>query len=162
MKVLEVATGKEHKIVIERVTEDDLKKLTVKRYFFKWKEEGQSSELYKLRLEADEDIKAVMALVHYPDEFRIEIKLLAASKENVINKKEKGKKQKEFGGLAGNMIAFACRLAVVHYGEKACVSLLPKTELKDHYIMEYGMADGGWQVFLESRPLLDLIAKYIL
>lgn len=161
MKILELGTGEEKEITITLVEAADLRKLTKKRYFFDWKAVLPEAGLYKLQLKGDEDIKGVMALIDYPKERRLEIKLLAASRENVIFKKDRIK-QKEYERIAGNLIAFAARVAVSKYGSGACVSLLPKTELKLHYMREYGMMDGGYQVFLELRPLHDLIEKYIL
>lgn len=103
-----------------------------------------------------------MALVDYPHESRIEIQLLAASAENVILEHEKGKKQKEYEKIAGNLIAWAARMAIAKYGIKACVSLKPKTKLKSHYLAEYGMLDAGLHVFLEGSYIHKIIAKYIL
>lgn len=103
-----------------------------------------------------------MALVDFPTECRIEIKLLAASRENVVSKNEKGKKQKQFDRIPGNLIAFAGSQAIARYGKNACVSLRPKTKIKAHYIKKYGMMDAGIQLFLEFEQLQDLVNKYIL
>lgn len=162
MKILETATRIERNVSITLVSSEDLKCLTIKRYFFNWKAIAKKATLYKLQVDGSDDIKGVMALIDYPNEQRIEIKLLSASKENVVLKREKGKKSKEYDHIAGNLIAFACREAASRYGNQACVSLLPKTELKAHYIREYGMIDGGRQVFLELNPLQQIIEKYIL
>ena len=55
---------------------------------------------------------------------------------------------------------FACREAIKFYAENACVSLFPKTELKQHYIKKYGMTAAGKQVFLEGVALYKLLEKY--
>jgi hypothetical protein len=162
MRIVRVATGEEVEVVVEPVKEEELKKLTVKRYFFRWKEVARQAGLYKMVLQGDEDIKGVAGFIDYPDEARIEIKLLAASRENVILKREKGKKEKEYENIAAGLIAYACRMAVAKYGEQACVSLVPKTELKEHYMQQYGMMDAGSQVFLELKPLQEMISKFIL
>lgn len=162
MKILELATGIEHNVSVTPVSAEDLKQLTRKRYFFNWTEAAKKATLYKLQIEGDDDIKGVMGLIDYPTEQRIEIKLLTASKENVILKHEKRSKNKAYDGIAGNLIAFAAREAVGRYGAMACVSLIPKTGLKAHYINEYGMMDAGSQVFLELNPLRQIIEKYIL
>jgi len=44
----------------------------------------------------------------------------------------------------------------------ACVSLIPKTRLKQYYIGKYGMKDAGWQLLLDGKELLQLIKKYYL
>lgn len=160
MVIREVSSGKDIDVIIEPVVQTDLKKLTIKRYFFNWKNAGEETTLWKLSPKGNVDIKGVMALVDYPGEHRIEVKLLAVSRENVILKKEQGKKLKEYEGIAGNLLAFACRIAITKYGDKGCVSLLPKTELKEHYINEYGMVDAGYHVFLELDNLQDLLEKY--
>lgn len=161
MKILEISTGIEHNISITPVSVQDFKYLTKKRYFFNWKTIAEEAALFKLQITGNDAIKGVMALIDHPNEQRIEIKLLAASKENVMLKIDKGKKTKEYDHIAGNLIAFACREAVSRYGNLACVSLLPKTELKTHYIQEYGMIDGGSQVFVELKSLHQIIEKYI-
>ena len=71
-----------------------------------------------------------------------------------------GKKQ-AYDRITGTMIAFACREAVKLYEINACVSLIPKTELKRHYLSIYGMSDAGRQLFLEGTSLLNLINKYL-
>ncbi len=53
----------------------------------------------------------------------------------------------------GNLIAFVCKIAVNRYGNDGCVSLLPKTALKAHYIEKYEMIEGGPQVFLHPHSL---------
>lgn len=155
MEIVERATGLKKSVSITRVVHGDLKSLTKQRYFFKWKELYQTTDLYKLNIEGDDDILGVMALQDIPGDYRIEIKLLASSRENVgANKK--------YEHIAGCMIAYACGIANRAYADLACVSLLPKTELKKHYIQCYHMLDGGAQVFLEAASLNNMIKKYLL
>ena len=150
-----VVTSKQQKEVIVRpVEEEDFRQLTKKRYSFPWKEWKGEPGLYKLSLIDDEDILGVMALEDKPHDKRIEIKLLASSIENV------GKK-KLYDGIAGTLIAYACREAVKKYGALACVSLVPKTKLKSSYVEKYGMMDAGKQLFLEAKPLIEIILKYL-
>lgn len=139
-------------VFIRPAEEEDFKRLPKKRYFFNWKQWKGKPDVYKLST-ADDDILGIMALEDCPYENRIEIKLLASSKENVGS-------GKQFEGIVGNMVAYAGRLAVTRYGDKACVSLLPKTKLKPHYMETYGMLDGGRQVYLEGKPLIEIILKY--
>ncbi len=160
MKIFHVASGVWLWATIESVAPEDMKRLTPKRYSFRWNQ-LTGTDLYKLRLVGDADIKGVMSLVDYPDECRVEIKLLAVARENVILKGEKGKKLKEYDHIAGNLIAFAGRIAISRYSWRACVSLVPKTVLRAHYIAEYGMEDCGYQLFLESKSLYALINRYI-
>ncbi|MEO4004329.1 N-acetyltransferase [Flavobacterium sp. CAU 1735] len=140
-------------ISIERVTDQDYKKITKARFFFNWKTERQNC-VYKLRILESEVILGLISLTHYPEESRIEINLLAVSKEN------RGK-EKQYDDIAGNLIGFACKEAVNHYAEIACVSLIPKTKLKKHYITKYGMEDAGKHICLEGLALFRIIEKYI-
>ena len=154
MALVEIKTNKKIKVKIVPVEEDDYKLLTKKRYYFSWKpfKNRRGVLVYKLQISGDDDILGVMALIEVPDESRIKIDLLACSKENVG-------KSKAYDGITGHLIADACRQAVKQYGGDACVSLVPKTRLKSHYIRKYGMLDAGWQLFLEGKALNNIILK---
>lgn len=152
MEVIDVKTNTPRKIIIELVDERDYRKITKSRYWFDWKTE-KDHMVYKLRLSGSSDILGLMSLIHEGKEKRITLNLLAVSKEN------RGK-QKMYENIAGNLIAYACREALRLYALDGCVSLIPKTELKNHYIKKYGMLDAGWQLFLEGRPLLNLLTTY--
>jgi hypothetical protein len=154
MFIRDNATGRVKRVNVEKVEVRDYRLLTKKRFFFPWREFRGKSDIYKLRMTGDEKILGVMALMRFPDEQRIEIKLLASSIENVG-------KEKLYEGIARCLIAYAGREAVKDYGEMACISLIPKTELKPHYIAEYGMKDAGWQIFMEGEALTDFIKRFI-
>ena len=103
----------------------------------------------------DSEILGLIALNVVEPEERIEVALLASSIENI------GKKKK-FDRIAGTLIAFACREAIRNYNwEFPCVSLIPKTEIRTHYIKKYGMLDGGRQLYLEDVPLHKIIKEYL-
>lgn len=141
-----------HTVVIEPVDAKDYKSITKAKYFFNWKTEKEN-DVYKLRRSDNNIILGLISLVHHTNEKRIEIKLLSVSIEN------RGR-NKQYERIAGTLIAFACREAIKHYGKDACVSLLPKTELKKHYIIQYGMIDAGIHVFLEGIGLLKMLNSY--
>jgi hypothetical protein len=146
---------KEHRLVrVLPVEKGDFSKLTVERHSFNWKKLKDEFVIYKLSLNDDDDILGIIALKYYPAEERTEIKLLAVSAEN------KGR-NKRYERIAGCLIAFAGREAVRKYSRYPCLSLVPKTELKKHYISKYGMIDGGWQLYLEDAPLFRLINEYL-
>ena len=98
-------------------------------------------------------ILGLIALIDVPSEYRVEIKLIAVSKEN-------SGRLKKYEGIAGCLIAYAAKEAVEKYRSLACVSLKPKTEIRQHYINKYGMQPGGEQVYLEGQELRDLINIY--
>lgn len=151
-KIIQVDSLIENEIVIDLIAEEDLKKITKSRYFFNWKTEKKNL-IYKLSIVGSDDILGVMSLIHIPEEMRFQINLLAVSIEN------RGIK-KEYEGIAGNLIAYACRECQKLYGIDACVSLVPKTVLKNHYILKYGMLDSGAHVALMGRSLLKIQDKY--
>ncbi|MES2108091.1 MAG: N-acetyltransferase [Bacteroidota bacterium] len=133
---------------------DDFEKLTVRRHSFNWKKLEKVSYMYKLTLAGEDDILGVISLVDHFAEERIEIKLLAVSIEN------RGR-NKQFDRIAGCLIAFAGREAIKKFKNYPSVSLIPKTELKRHYINKYGMIDAGWQLFIDETIVLNLISKYL-
>jgi hypothetical protein len=83
----------------------------------------------------------------------MQIQLLCASRENIG-------RNKKYKGIVGCLIAYVARMALKKYFAKACVSLLPKTELRPHYQREYGMLDGGPQLYLDGSRLQAVINKY--
>ena len=137
MYVIERESNLRHSVKLKRLDDDDYKEITKSRFYFNWKTE-KGKDVYKLVL--DDDILGVMSCMHHEDEERIEILLLAVSKEN------RGK-NKKYERIAGNLIGFACREAMKYHGANGCVSLVPKTSLKPHYSAFYGMIDAGWQMF---------------
>ncbi len=151
MVIFEKANGEEHKVKIEPLADKDYKKITKSRYFFDWKTEKEN-QVFKITLAGSDEILGLVSLIEHNDK-RIQVNLLAVSKEN------RGKK-KIYKGIAGNLIAWACREAVKQFGEDACVSLIPKTKLVKHYMREYGMIEAGQSLFLSDEPLLMILEKY--
>lgn len=153
MIITHIATGEKRKVVINSVKPEDFKVLTKKRYFFSWKLLKDKFDIYKLEIIGELDILGLVALKDVPEEYRIHVELLAVSSENMGN-------NKLFSGIAGALLGYACRKSLYKSDDLACVSLLPKTELREHYIHKYGMSDAGWQLYLEGKNLIDLMRKY--
>lgn len=153
MQIIEVASGLKKTVIVKEAETEDFKSLIKKRYAFVWKSFKSTTHVYKLQIKGEEDILGVMGLVNVPGDKRVEIKLLAASIENIGEKKV-------YDRIAGCLIAFACRLAVAQYGTEACVSLVPKTELSRHYMEKYHMLHAGWQLYLEGKELNKLLKEY--
>ncbi|TWW01109.1 N-acetyltransferase [Chitinophaga pinensis] len=146
-------TGTNEEVQITALEDKDLKKLTQSRYFFDWKKAREEGTVYKLSLVEGDDILGLISLIEVSVEKRVEIALLCVSREN------KGR-NKKYDTIAGCLIAFACRIALEAFGIDACVSLIPKTELKEHYKSKYNMLDGGWQMYLEGKSLKEIIIKH--
>jgi hypothetical protein len=154
MVILEVATGQRLSVAIAPVDSKDFKLITKKRYFFDWKRERGITEIFKLTVEGIPDILGLASIIDFPTECRLQIHLICASLENVG-------KVKKYQGIIGCLIGHVGQIALQRYSEAACVSLLPKTELRAYYKREYGMVDGGPQVFLIGTRLLAVVNKYL-
>ena len=155
MVIVEVATGQELKVAISPVESKDFRQITKKRYSFDWKKERGVGSILKLTIAGQSDILGLVSVVDFPSEYRLEMHLLCVSQENVG-------KAKKYEGITGCLIAFVGNIARGKYYEQACISLLPKTELRSHYKTKYGMMHGGLQLFLEGSRLQAVINKYVL
>jgi len=47
-------------------------------------------------------------------------------------------------------------MAVNRYGATAAISLVPKTQLINHYIRKYGFQIAGKSLFMEGTSLINL------
>ncbi len=152
MKVTEVATGQRLEVKIRLVGSTDLSKYNQNRYFFDWSTECDF-EVYGLSLSNSDDLLGFISIEYVPEEYRIHIRLLTVSIEN------KGK-NKVFDHIAGNLIAFVAKLALLKYGHFACVSLRPKSAIVKHYMTKFKMRVTGMSMSLEIPELTDLINEY--
>lgn len=154
MEISELATGYKRKVVISAVEDHDFKVLVKKHYSFNWKPFRDKLAIFKLCAEDEPGvILGVVGIKDVPDEMRMEIKLIANSKENVG-------RNKKYEGIAGCLIAFVGNEALAKYNKYACVSLIPKTQLIAHYETKYHMRYAGWQLYLEGDELTELVKKY--
>jgi len=152
MNIVETSTGKKCPVEIMPVESADFKTLGKERYFFDWSIES-NQEVYKLRKIGSSDILGLVSVERIPNEWRIHIRLLTVSKENKGN----GKK---YDKIAGNLIAYAAKIALMEFGEFACVSLKPKSQIAQHYIDKYNMNVTGMTLSLEVPEILNLINLY--
>ena len=104
MELWECGTKSWKEAVVRPVEGRDFRYLTSREFAFPWKKWKDRADLYKLCLLDEERILGLMALEDIPGDKRIEIKLLASSKEN------RGA-HKKLEGISGCLIAWACRLA---------------------------------------------------
>lgn len=152
MKIIETSTRNEYSVEILPVENNEFKTLTKERYFFDWKVE-KKKEVYKLQILGSHDILGLVSLVRIPNEWRIHIRLITVSKEN------KGTKKK-YDRIAGSLITYVAKIAILEFGELACVSLRPKSQIAQHYIDKYGMNITGVTLSIEVPEILDLIKIY--
>ncbi|HVI44352.1 MAG TPA: hypothetical protein VM802_05765 [Chitinophaga sp.] len=165
MEVEDSKTGGRYEIMIERLTLNDfkiVKKDKIRFDSFNWSK-YREQEVYKLRLTECQEILGLMCLNEFPPETGInalEIELLEVSVENRGN-------NKRLQGIAGCLIAFACREAF-NRGYKGWVFLIPKSELIEHYSKAYGfvhiplraVARPEGFMELETGRSVQLLKKY--
>lgn len=154
MVIVELATGQKQTVAISPVESKDFRLITKKRYSFDWKKERGIADIFKLTIAEKSDILGLVSIIDFSNELRLQIHLICASKENIG-------KGKEYKGIIGCLIAFVGQMALKKYFTRACISLLPKTELRSHYKHEYGMLDGGPQLYLDGARLQTIINKYL-
>lgn len=154
MVIVELATGQKLTVAISPVDNKELRQITKRRYSFDWKKERGVAALFKLTIAGQSDILGLVSIVDFPNEMRLQIHLICASSENIG-------KGKQYEGIVGCLIAYVGQLALKRYAGRACISLLPKTELRAHYQHEYGMMDGGPQLFLDGDRLQVIVNKYL-
>lgn len=152
MKIIEISTGEKYSVDILPLEIDEFKTLRKERYFFDWKIE-KNQEVYKLQIKGSSDILGLVSIERILQEWRIHIRLLTVSKENKGNKKKYDK-------IAGNLIAYAAKIAIREFGELACVSLRPKSQIARHYIDKYNMNITGLTLSIEVPEIIDLINLY--
>lgn len=153
MNVIEISNKKKHPVEIVSLKKGELTGLKKNQFFFDWKLEKEF-EVYKLQIVGKSEILGLISLERIPQEWRVHIRLLTVSKEN------KGRKKK-YNKIAGNLIAYAAKIAVKEYGEFACVSLRSKGEITKHYISKYKMTlTTGSTLSIQVPEILDLINIY--
>lgn len=152
MFLLTIPGNKKIPVKIRIVEDADFKVISAKRFSFNWRKE-RDKQLYKLVAGIEEEILGLMSLVIFDDEQRIEISLLAVAKEQVGE-------QKSLYRIAGNLIAYAGRLAITRYGARGAISLIPKTRLIEHYMNKYGFEIAGKSLLLDGDALMGLLKLY--
>ncbi|MDT0650788.1 N-acetyltransferase [Autumnicola edwardsiae] len=152
MYIVDKKSDQKDQIEIVPIELDDLKRVPKSKFWFDWREEI-NYDVFKLQISGTDEILGLISMETHHQDSRLEIRLLAASKEN------RGK-NKKFDRLVGNLIAFACIRSITMFGSLACVSLVPKTRLIDHYREEYSMIEAGKSLFLDGKELLEIIKRF--
>lgn len=153
MHLIRLSNNTRQKAVIEQASLADLKRADKsERFAFNWEAECDKM-VYKLALESPDEVVGLIAMEDIPHELRIDINVLEASIENVGG-------DKMYEGIAGCLIAYACRLAFLK-GYGGFVSLTPKTALIEHYKSIYGFMEMGRKLFVEDGYSKALIEKYL-
>ncbi len=150
-----VVTGDSFQTEISLVSTADLKKITKKNHWlFDWKTEHKQPEreVYKLTISGNPNV--VQGLIC------VEVKADHVYMHLVENAPFNKGKKKMYAGVAGNLVAFACRLSFQR-GHEGNVSFLSKSQLIGHYEKTLGAFHfGGRIMIIETKAALKLIDRY--
>ncbi|PIV49893.1 MAG: hypothetical protein COS19_06280 [Flavobacteriaceae bacterium CG02_land_8_20_14_3_00_34_13] len=121
---------------------------------FNWKSElnNDLNEVYKLTIVHNSDIiQGLLSIKREAD--HIFMNLLENAPFNIG-------KNKLYEGVAGNLVAFACKLSF-QYGFEGFVSFTAKTKLIEHYETTLGAYHfGGHKMIIPTEPSRLLVQKY--
>ncbi|HLF45778.1 MAG TPA: hypothetical protein VI548_05105 [Chitinophagaceae bacterium] len=127
----EVRTGRNVATEVLLLSHKDLKITTKKNgWFFNWKLEYNQAghRVFKLNIEESEIIQGLISIE--PMDNYVEMHLVENAPHNYGSKKQ-------FAGVAGNLVAFACKTSF-DLGFDGCVAFTAKTKLVNHYIETLG------------------------
>lgn len=149
MFVIERASGKKHKTIFVNAGKNELKAINKdKRFIFNWTIES-AFDVYFLCLEQNEEILGIASNKEYASELRLHLNLLELAKEN------QGR-SKKYEGVAGCLIAKGCLNSFLK-GYSGFLSLIPKTQLIQHYQKVYGFRAYGRQLAISNENSMTLI-----
>jgi hypothetical protein len=129
----EITSGESFETDIIPVTLQEIKRVHKKDgWFFNWKNEFNKPrrQLYKLVLQGEAMIQGLMSLEPIVNQSYIEMHLIENAPHNFGP-------NKQFTGVAGNLVAFACKMSF-DMGYEGFVAFTAKTDLVDHYIATLG------------------------
>jgi hypothetical protein len=150
-----VISGDSFATEISLVTVGDLKLINAKNYWlFDWKTEFRQPERDVYKLTITNNLNIVQGLIS------LEVKSDHVYMHLVESAPFNKGISKVYSGVAGNLVAFACKLSFQR-GHKGNVSFLSKTQLIEHYEKTLGAFHfGGRIMIIEPQSALKLINKY--
>lgn len=150
-----VITGDRFQTEISILQNSDLKSLTKKNgWLFYWSEEFKNPvrDIYKLTITGNS--KIIQGLIS------LEVKSDHVYMHLVENAPFNKGQTKVYAGVAGNLVAYACKLSFQR-GHDGNVSFLSKSQLVEHYEKTLGAFHfGGRIMIIETKSALKLINKY--
>jgi hypothetical protein len=149
-----VKTGDSFKTEVSLVTKDEIKQITKKnKWVFDWKTEFKAPEreVYKVTIAGSLNIQGLLSLTFRDD--HVYMHLIESAHFN------KGK-NKVYLGVAGNLVAFACKLSFQR-GGGGYLSFNSKSRLIEHYKNSLGAVHfSGTLMVIKPETALKLIHKY--
>ncbi|HCS19862.1 MAG TPA: hypothetical protein DIW47_04765 [Bacteroidetes bacterium] len=153
--ILNTISGDSFLTEISILTKTDLVKITKKNgWKFDWKSEFNDvkKETYKLTIVNNPDIIQGLLSISIESEY-IFINLLENAPFNIG-------KNKLYEGVAGNLVAYACKISF-QKGFEGFVAFTAKTVLIDHYTKTLGAYHfKNHRMIIETNPAKKLVDKY--
>lgn len=150
-----IVTGDSFTTDVSVLTQHDLKTASkTNGWLFDWKSEFKNPlrETYKLTIVNNSTI--IQGLIS------LEVKQDHVYMHLIENAPFNKGKDKVYAGVAGNLVAFACKLSFQR-GHQGNVSFISKTQLIEHYQKSLGAFHfGGRLMVIETKASLHLINKY--
>jgi hypothetical protein len=125
--------GISHETDIVGMSKEEINKVHKKDgWFFNWKKEYKEPErqIFKLVIQSENKIQGLISLELVSEHRYVEMHLIENAPHNVGQKKQ-------FLGVAGNLVAFACKKSF-ELGFDGYVAFTAKTNLVEHYIQTLG------------------------
>jgi hypothetical protein len=150
-----IITGDSFPTDISVLTNQDLKTISKKKgWLFDWKKEFKNPKRETFKLTIVHNPEIIQGLIS------VEVKSDHVYMHLVENAPFNKGKSKVYAGVAGNLVAFVCRLSFQR-GHEGNVSFISKTQLIDHYEKTLGAFHfGGRVMIIETKSALKLIDKY--
>lgn len=153
--IVNLISGDSFHTEVSLLTKEDLKNITKKNSWnFNWKSEFQdiSKEVYKLTIVNNPNIIQGLLSVNIMSD-HIYMNLLESAPFNIGN-------NKLYEGVAGNLVAYACKLSF-QKGFEGYIAFVAKTKLVKHYEETLGAYHFKDQkMIIETEPARLLVQKY--
>jgi hypothetical protein len=147
-------TGEIFHTQITPLTAGDIKSLKKGKWRFDWNSELKVKSRKVFKLETIENPGIIHGLISIEKrDLHIFMHLLENASFNIG-------KNKAYKGVAGNLVAFACKTSF-EYGFEGCIAFIAKTTLIDHYKSTL-KADqiSGQRMFIDTKNSLSLVKQY--
>lgn len=153
--ILNIISGDSFRTDVSILTKTDLKNITKKNgWYFDWKLElnDLKKETYKLTIVNNPDIiQGLLSITIEQD--HIFMNLLESAPFNIG-------KNKLYEGVAGNLVAYACKVSFQR-GFEGFVVFTAKTSLIEHYEKALGAYHfKNQRMIIETKPAKKLVDKY--
>lgn len=150
-----IISGDSFSTEVSCLGEEEIKNITKKKgWKFNWKQEFSDStcDVYKLTIVHNPKVIQGLVSLRLKSD-HIEMRLLESAPFNVG-------KNKVYEGVAGNLVAYACKLSF-QQGFEGFTAFLAKTKLISHYIKTLGAVHiGGQQMIIDENAAKLLVGKY--